>query len=414
MPKTTRRVRVVLGERLQPVGELVFEADGRRQAGMFRYADEWLSAAEGFAIAPTLPLSESAPSTRRRRGSVPVRRCWGRSRTARRIPGGAGCCARRSLAPSPSSTICLRWTTRLARARCGTSTTTAGRCRAPTRRCPGCATSTRCGAWPAPPRTTRTGRRRFETFWWAAPALSAGPGPRPTCAIGAAASPSRSSPRTVTPCRWSGSRWRRWPLPGPPAVNAAQARIELGSTDRPVALIKRFDRAGGDRVHYLSAQSFIGAEAATGAYYTDIADALRAHAFDPTEQLTELYRRVLFTILVSNNDEPPEESRPAPCGRGTLGALAGLRRQSATAPPTSPRDGHQRAQRARRLHRGGGGCRALLRHRARRRGRDAVGHGVDHRRTVADVLPGGRDDGAGGRALRARVRPRREPYRPAG
>ena len=86
-------------------------------------------------------------------------------------------------------------------------------------------------------------------------------------------------------------------------VNAAQARIELGSTDRPVALIERFDRAPGDRVHYLSAQSFIGAEAATGAYYTDIADALRAHAFDAPAQLAELYRRVLFTILVSNNDD---------------------------------------------------------------------------------------------------------------
>ena len=59
MPKTTRRVRVALGERLQPVGELVFEADGRRQASMFRYADEWLDGPEGFAIAPTLPLSES-------------------------------------------------------------------------------------------------------------------------------------------------------------------------------------------------------------------------------------------------------------------------------------------------------------------------------------------------------------------
>ena len=70
-----------------------------------------------------------------------------------------------------------------------------------------------------------------------------------------------------------------------------------------MALIKRFDRAAGDRVHYLSAQSLIGAEADTSAYYTDIADALRAHAFDPAAQLTELYRRVLFTILVSNNDD---------------------------------------------------------------------------------------------------------------
>ena len=65
-------------------------------------------------------------------------------------------------------------------------------------------------------------------------------------------------------------------------LTAARARVELGATDKPVALIERFDRAAGERIHYLSAQSFIGAGAATGAYYTDIADALRAHAFDPT------------------------------------------------------------------------------------------------------------------------------------
>ena len=86
-------------------------------------------------------------------------------------------------------------------------------------------------------------------------------------------------------------------------MNAASARIELGDTDRPVALVDRFDRFAEDRVHYLSAQSFIGAEAATGAYYTDIADALRAHALDPRAQLTELFRRMLFTILVSSNDD---------------------------------------------------------------------------------------------------------------
>ena len=86
-------------------------------------------------------------------------------------------------------------------------------------------------------------------------------------------------------------------------VNAASARIELGDSDRPTALVDRFDRAAGDRIHYLSAQSFIGAEAATGAYYTDIADALRARALDPRAQLTELFRRMLFTILVSNNDD---------------------------------------------------------------------------------------------------------------
>ena len=59
MSKTTARVRVAVGERLQPVGEIVFEADGRRQTSMFRYAVEWLENSERFAIAPSMPLSEA-------------------------------------------------------------------------------------------------------------------------------------------------------------------------------------------------------------------------------------------------------------------------------------------------------------------------------------------------------------------
>ena len=57
MAKTTRRVRVALGEALHPVGEIVFEFDGRRQACMFRYAPEWLDNPGSFGISPTtMPL----------------------------------------------------------------------------------------------------------------------------------------------------------------------------------------------------------------------------------------------------------------------------------------------------------------------------------------------------------------------
>ena len=86
-------------------------------------------------------------------------------------------------------------------------------------------------------------------------------------------------------------------------IRASPVRLELADTNRPVALIKRFDRSGARRFSYLSAQSFLGAEAATGAYYSDIADSLRAHALAPREQMAELYRRILFTILVSNTDD---------------------------------------------------------------------------------------------------------------
>ena len=51
-------MRVAVGERLQPVGEFVFETDSKRHASMFRYAVEWLEHGRRFAIAPSMPLGE--------------------------------------------------------------------------------------------------------------------------------------------------------------------------------------------------------------------------------------------------------------------------------------------------------------------------------------------------------------------
>ena len=51
MSHRTNRVHVAPGERPQPVGEVVIEADDRSQASVFRYAVEWLENPERFAIA---------------------------------------------------------------------------------------------------------------------------------------------------------------------------------------------------------------------------------------------------------------------------------------------------------------------------------------------------------------------------
>ena len=57
MSKKTNRVQAALGERPQPVGEIFFGVDGRRQASVFRYAVEWLDSPEEFVIAPSMPES---------------------------------------------------------------------------------------------------------------------------------------------------------------------------------------------------------------------------------------------------------------------------------------------------------------------------------------------------------------------
>ena len=56
MTKTTRRVSVAIGKQLRPVGELLFESDGRRQTSAFRYRSEWLERPGAFPVAPAIPL----------------------------------------------------------------------------------------------------------------------------------------------------------------------------------------------------------------------------------------------------------------------------------------------------------------------------------------------------------------------
>ena len=302
MAKTTRRVRVALGEALRPVGEIVFETDGRRETCMFRYAAEWLDDPGRFAIAPTMPLAGtpfySAASRERPRSALPgpiadgAPDSWGRGLIRKTLPGMLTELDYLLAADDVTRQGALRYldeegrplsrayppTPRLAeldelRRLAGLNADELGRDPAARARLLGSAGSLG-GARPKASVRDESGNLTIAKFT----------SDDDTMPI------ERAEAATLRLARAAG-------------VNAASVRIELGDTERPVALVDRFDRVAGDRVHYLSAQSFIGAEAATGAYYTDIADALRAHALDPRAQLTELFRRMLFTILVSNNDD---------------------------------------------------------------------------------------------------------------
>jgi len=81
-----------------------------------------------------------------------------------------------------------------------------------------------------------------------------------------------------------------------------EARLDF-SDGLPVALIKRFDRTPTGRIPYISAQTMLETPDATSGSYTRIADLLRSHSSDPRRDITELFRRIAFTILVSNADD---------------------------------------------------------------------------------------------------------------
>jgi serine/threonine-protein kinase HipA len=88
-------------------------------------------------------------------------------------------------------------------------------------------------------------------------------------------------------------------------INAAAARI-VQSEDLPVALIRRFDRRdNGDRIMYVSAATMLGVEVTEPEEhtYTEIVDALRVHGADAKADIEELWRRIAFTILITNVDD---------------------------------------------------------------------------------------------------------------
>ena len=85
-------------------------------------------------------------------------------------------------------------------------------------------------------------------------------------------------------------------------IRASDWRIErVGG--RRVLIVRRFDRTSGQRVPYLSAMSMLGAADNERRSYLEIVDALRSHGAAPRSDLTELWRRVVFNVLVSNTDD---------------------------------------------------------------------------------------------------------------
>lgn len=72
----------------------------------------------------------------------------------------------------------------------------------------------------------------------------------------------------------------------------------------PVAVIRRFDRAAEHgRIPYLSAASLLQASRQEERSYVEIADAIRASGHQPTEDVRQLWRRILFNLLITNVDD---------------------------------------------------------------------------------------------------------------
>ena len=73
--------------------------------------------------------------------------------------------------------------------------------------------------------------------------------------------------------------------------------------EKSVLIISRFDRKNGERIPFLSAMSMLGGRDNEQHSYLEMAYALAQNGASPEEDMKELWRRIVFTIMVSNTDD---------------------------------------------------------------------------------------------------------------
>jgi serine/threonine-protein kinase HipA len=72
---------------------------------------------------------------------------------------------------------------------------------------------------------------------------------------------------------------------------------------RAVLIVDRFDRQGARRIPYVSAMTMLEAADRDRGSYLEIADAIETRSPAAGNDLTELWRRIAFSILISNTDD---------------------------------------------------------------------------------------------------------------
>jgi serine/threonine-protein kinase HipA len=85
-------------------------------------------------------------------------------------------------------------------------------------------------------------------------------------------------------------------------IPVPSARLE-NIAEKPVLLLRRFDRDGKRRIPFLSAMSMLGAKDNETRSYLEIVDALRQHGAAPKADMEALWRQMVFNILISNTDD---------------------------------------------------------------------------------------------------------------
>ena len=88
-------------------------------------------------------------------------------------------------------------------------------------------------------------------------------------------------------------------------LNVPESKLECFSDAGSTFLVKRFDRQDGRRIHFSSAMALLGKkdEESSGSSYLDLVQFLTSHGASAQVDLKELWRRIVFSMAVSNTDD---------------------------------------------------------------------------------------------------------------
>jgi serine/threonine-protein kinase HipA len=90
-------------------------------------------------------------------------------------------------------------------------------------------------------------------------------------------------------------------------INVPECKLEHFSKFGSTFLVKRFDRLKDKRIHFSSAMTLLGktdgAIAQEGSSYLELADFIMSYGAVPDVDLHELWKRIVFSIAVSNTDD---------------------------------------------------------------------------------------------------------------
>lgn len=87
-------------------------------------------------------------------------------------------------------------------------------------------------------------------------------------------------------------------------IETAESTIVTTDDGDTVLLTKRFDRNGSNSVHVVSAKALLKTEdGSKTADYLDLAAFIKKHGSNPKQDLEQLFRRIVFTILIGNSND---------------------------------------------------------------------------------------------------------------